>query len=239
MNVTVPVKVTVEPSAFITAPAPPDPTVPENVEVELFIVKVPVAGIDKAAVNVFVTLPPDEIRVPLRVIAPVNVRVFVAVEAALRVAPKAMEVVVVTVKSLLPTIRVPADMPNEVVVVRSSDNVQVEPGLFTVNELSEVNVEGKVTAVAPTTDRSGAVVLVIVALVATVQVPLKVTVAAAVLNVIFELSFCTMSPRYVVLPILTATAASIISEEVPLSVIPPVAVVATFVACVIVSVELP
>lgn len=195
VNVTAPVNETVAPYALIVAPEATPATVPPKSEVELFIVKTPVAGMLRADVKIFVTLPPEEIKVPLRVIIPENVRVFVAVEAALRVAPKAMEVVVVTVKSLLPTIRVPADMPNEVVVVRSSDNVQVEPGLFTVNELSEVNVEGKVTAVAPTTDRSGAVVLVIVALVATVQVPLKVTVAAAVLNVIFELSFWTISPR--------------------------------------------
>lgn len=240
VNVTIPLNVTLEPSALITAPDATPSTVLLNVLVELSIVRTPVAGILSAAVNVLVTLPPEEIKVPIRVMVPVNVRVFVAVDAAFNVAPKAMDVVLDAVKSLLPTTSVPAVTVNAPVeTVRSSDRVQVEPDLFTVNVFKVVSSVGRTTAVVPTTERIGGVVFVIVAPDAFVQVPLKVTVAAAVLKVIFELSFCTMSPRYVVLPILTATAASIISEEVPLSVIPPVAVVATFVACVIVSVELP
>ena len=92
-NVTVCENVTCAPRAFIVAPAPLAPRVPPNVvKKELFIVSVPVAGIVSGALNVFVTPPPEEINVPLSVIAP-NVREFVPVDAALRVAPVAMLVV--------------------------------------------------------------------------------------------------------------------------------------------------
>ncbi len=145
---------------------------------------------DKAAVNVFVTLPPVEIRLPLSVIAPVKVLVLVAVEAAFKVAPSAIEVVEEAVKLLFPTIRVPdVTVKAPVETVKSSDKVQVLPGLFIVNVFNVVNSVGRTTAVVPTTDRIGGVVLVIVAFVAFVQVPLNVTVAAAVLKVMFELSF--------------------------------------------------
>ena len=92
VNVTICENVTCAPRAFIVAPAPLAPRVLLNVEVELFIVSVPVAGIVSGALNVFDTPPPEEINVPLSVIAP-NVREFVPVDAALRVAPVAMLVV--------------------------------------------------------------------------------------------------------------------------------------------------
>jgi len=93
-----------------------------------------------------------------------------------------MSVPAVTVKAPVETVRAPL-------------KVQVEPGLLTVKVCKVLSVDGRVTGVVPTTDKFGAFVLVIVALEDFVQVPLSVTVAAAVLKVILELSFWTISPR--------------------------------------------
>jgi len=90
---------------------------------------------------------------------------------------------------------VPALTAKAPLTVRAPLKVQVEPGLLTVKAFKVLSVDGKVTAVVPTTVKFGGVVLVIVALEDFVQVPLSVTVAAAVLKVILELSFWTISPR--------------------------------------------